>query len=120
MNPKFCFVAGTLVMTKQGSKAIEEIQVGSKLIVVHNDCTPSNSKNYSLDEIAQKYNISVNDYHKIIKPRIFSKVKPNYIVGKNPNIMLNKVGDIGYQGAKEIGFQDTGLNIIEIIKEVGL
>ncbi len=28
MNPKFCFVAGTLVMTKQGLKAIaEEIAV---------------------------------------------------------------------------------------------
>ena len=28
LNPKFCFVVGTLVMTKQGLKAIKEIQVG--------------------------------------------------------------------------------------------
>lgn len=32
MNPKFCFVAGTLVMTKQGLKAIEEIKVGDQVL----------------------------------------------------------------------------------------
>jgi len=36
MNPKFCFVAGTLVMTKQGLKAIEEIQVGDQ-VLAYND-----------------------------------------------------------------------------------
>lgn len=36
MNPKFCFVAGTLVMTKQGLKAIEEIQVGEQ-VLAYND-----------------------------------------------------------------------------------
>ncbi len=222
MNPKFCFAIGTLVMTKQGLKAIEEIQVGEQvlayndnlemfeykdvvevykneatqlchihtnkeeiictpnhsiltkdgwkqaceltskdliktatrfvevlsieieqlkekttvynlnvlgyhtyvvgndLLVVHNSCTPSNSKNYSAEEIANKYNISVNDYHKKVKPTILNKVKPNYKVGKNPNIMLNKAGDIGYQGANGKNFQDTGLNIIKIIKELNL
>lgn len=94
--------------------------VGNGLLVVHNTCTPSNSKNYTPDEIAHKYNITVNDYHTKVKPKILSKVKPNHKVGKNPNIMLNKAGEIGYQGAKGIGFQDTGLNIINIIKELGL
>ena len=28
MNPKFCFVAGTFVMTKQGLQAINKIKVG--------------------------------------------------------------------------------------------
>ena len=32
LNPKFCFVAGTLVMTKQGLKAIEEIKVGDQVL----------------------------------------------------------------------------------------
>ena len=36
MNPKYCFVAGTLVMTKQGLKAIEEIQVGDQ-VMSYND-----------------------------------------------------------------------------------
>ena len=32
LNPKFCFVAGTLVMTKQGLKSIEEIKVGDQVL----------------------------------------------------------------------------------------
>ncbi len=36
MNPKFCFAIGTLVMTKQGLKAIEEIQVGEQ-VLAYND-----------------------------------------------------------------------------------
>lgn len=48
--------------------------VGNELFVVHNACIPSNSKNYTPDEIAHKYSITVNDYH--------TKVKPNYKVGK--------------------------------------
>lgn len=32
LNSKFCFVAGTLVMTKQGLKAIEEIQIGDQVL----------------------------------------------------------------------------------------
>ena len=32
MDPKFCFVAGTLVMTKQGLKAIEKIKVGDQVL----------------------------------------------------------------------------------------
>lgn len=48
--------------------------VGNELFVVHNACIPSNSKNYTPNEIAHKYNITVNDYH--------TKVKPNYKVVK--------------------------------------
>lgn len=36
LNPQFCFVAGTLVMTKQGLKAIEEIKKGD-LVLSYND-----------------------------------------------------------------------------------
>ena len=32
MNPKFCFIGGTLVMTKQGLKAIEEIKQGDQVL----------------------------------------------------------------------------------------
>mgnify|MGYP002558896089 CR=1 FL=1 len=36
LNPKFCFIGGTLVMTKQGLKVIEEIQVGDQ-VLAYND-----------------------------------------------------------------------------------
>ena len=98
--------------------------VSDSKVLVHNKCTPNNSKVYSPEEIAERYNITVEQFHKQVKPEILRRVKPNYKVGKNPDIALNKVGDIAYQGAKGSkfaqGFQDTGLNILDIIKDLGL
>ena len=98
--------------------------VSEKAVLVHNLCTPNNSRVYSPEEIAKKYNITVEQFHKEVKPEILRKVKPNYKVGKNPDIALNRIGDIAYQGAKGAkfakGFQDTGLNIIEIINSLGI
>lgn len=39
-------------------------------------------------------------------------------MGNNPDILMNKVGDIAYQGAKGRGFQETGKNISEILKHI--
>ena len=90
-------------------------------MLVHNKCTPSNSKNYSPDKIADKYDITVEQYHKQVKPEILKQAPPKInIVGKNPNIMLNKAGEIGYQGANGRGFQDTGLIMGDILKKLGL
>ena len=98
--------------------------VSEKAMLVHNKCTPNNSRVYSPEEIAKKYNITVEQFHKQVKSEILRKVKPNYKVGNNPDIALNRIGDIAYQGAKGSkfakGFQDTGLNIIDIINSLGL
>ena len=95
--------------------------VGGQGVLVHNICTPSNSKNYSPNQIAKKYDITVEQYHKVVKPEILRQVPPKtHLVGKNPNIMLNKVGEIGYQGANGLGFQDTGLVMSTIIKGLRL
>ena len=95
--------------------------VGDTSVLVHNKCTPSNSKNYSPDKIADKYDITVEQYHKQVKPEILKQAPPKInIVGKNPNIMLNKAGEIGYQGANGRGFQDTGLIMGDILKKLGL
>ncbi|MBR2138163.1 MAG: hypothetical protein IKC22_07500 [Bacilli bacterium] len=51
MNPKFCFVAGTLVMTKQGLKAIEEIQVGDQ-VLSYND----NLEIFEYKDVIEVYN----------------------------------------------------------------
>ena len=95
--------------------------VGTNEVLTHNKCTPNNAKRYSAEEIAKKYDISVDEFHNDIKPEILKRVKPKYNVGKNPDIALNRVGDIAYQGAKgspfSKGFQDTGLNIVDIIND---
>ena len=51
MNPKFRFVAGTLVMTKQGLKAIEEIQVGDQ-VLSYND----NLEIFEYNDVVEVYN----------------------------------------------------------------
>ena len=51
MNPKFCFVAGTLVMTKQGLKAIEDIQVGDQ-VLSYND----NLEIFEYKDVVKVYN----------------------------------------------------------------
>ena len=51
MNPKFRFVAGTLVMTKQGLKAIEEIQVGDQ-VLSYND----NLEIFEYKDVIEVYN----------------------------------------------------------------
>ena len=95
--------------------------VGEEPVLVHNECTPSNSKNYSPEAIADKYNITVEQYHKQVKPEILRQAPPKtHVVGNNPNIMLNKVGEIGYQGAKGRGFQNTGLIMSNILKKLRL
>ena len=95
--------------------------VGENEVLTHNKCTPNSAKRYLAEEIAKKYDISVDEFHNDIKPEILKRVKPKYNVGKNPDIALNRVGDIAYQGAKgspfSKGFQDTGLNIVDIIND---
>lgn len=49
-NPKFCFVAGTLTMTKQGLKAIEEISKGDP-VLSYND-------NFRIYE----YKVGINEF----------------------------------------------------------
>ena len=90
-------------------------------VLVHNSCKPSNSKNYSAEEIANRYNITVEQYHKQVKPEIIRQSPPKtHIVGHNPNIMLTKAGEIGYQGAKGKGFQDAMLKMSNILSQLGL
>ena len=84
-------------------------------VLVHNDC---DAKKINPDHFETSRGLSKGTYHKKIKPKILSEVKPNYKVGKNPDILLNKKGDIFYQGAKGTGRQITGLNINNILKEL--
>ena len=91
--------------------------VGERNILVHN-ASCGDFKKIDPNVFESKNNLSKGTFHRVIKPKIISKVKPNYKVGYNPDIMLNKMGDIAYQGAKSKQFQETGLNMATILKEM--
>ena len=91
--------------------------MGEQGILVHNSKC-SEFKKIDPNIFESNNNLSKGTFHRTIKPKIISKVKPNYKVGYNPDIMLNKMGDIAYQGAKSKHFQETGLNIATILKEL--
>ena len=97
--------------------------VSKDKVLVHNMCK-NDYKLYSPEKIADKYGITVEDFHGKVKKKILTQVKPNYKVGRNPDILLNSIGDIAYQGAKGAsfskGFQVTGLNIADVIQSLGL
>ena len=91
--------------------------VGENPVCVHNaGC--GGYKKYSPDQIADRYDISVEEFHKQVKPEIMRQCKPNYKVGGNPDILLNKRHQIAYQGAKGVGFQETGLNMLDILNKL--
>ena len=91
--------------------------VGENSVCVHNaGC--GGYKKYSPDQIADRYEISVEEFHKQVKPEIMRQCKPNYKVGGNPDVLLNKRHQIAYQGAKGVGFQETGLNMLDILNKL--
>lgn len=93
--------------------------VGENPVCVHNaGC--SAYKKYTPDQIAEKYDISVEQFHKEVKPEILRQCKPSYKVGSNPDIMFSKTNMIAYQGAKGVGFQETGLNMLDILSKLNL
>ena len=93
--------------------------VGENPVCVHNaGC--GDYKKYSPEQIADRYDMSVNEFHKQVKPEIIRQCKPNYKVGGNPDILLNKNHQIAYQGAKGMGFQETGLSLLDILAKLKL
>ena len=93
--------------------------VGNSSILVHNTCVKSKAKKIVPELFEKQYGLDAGTFHREIKPTILSKVKPNYKVGSNPDILMDKAKNIAYQGTNGYGFQDTGLNMIEIFKELG-
>ena len=66
--------------------------VGENSVLVHNICTKANTKKYSAKEISKQYNISVEDFHRRVKPEIIKLCKPDKMIGNNPDILLTKTG----------------------------
>ena len=93
--------------------------VGDTSVLVHNKC--GYDRKISPTRIEQQLNLPEKTFHRVLKPRILKEAPPNIkLVGKNPDILLNKSMDIAYQGAKGVGFQKTGLNLLRMINEMRL
>ena len=87
--------------------------VSEAAILVHNKC--GDFKKANPQQVEQSNNLPEGTFHREIKPEIMSQVPPSYKVGRNPDILINKAGEIAYQGANGRGFQLTGLYLQKII-----
>jgi hypothetical protein len=84
------------------------------LVLVHNakcDFKAIDAKNF------EKANgLSKDTFHLKVKPEIKRLAPPKeFLVGRNPDIMVNRAGQIAYQGAKGKGFQETTLFVADIL-----
>lgn len=81
--------------------------------IIH--ATKARRKKVNPQEIEDNYGLKKDMFHRVIKPRLLKTVPPNSTIGHNPDIMMDRAGNIAYQPAKGRGFQDTGLNMMDII-----
>ena len=91
--------------------------VSDACVLVHNaNC--GDFKKVDPRRFEKTYNLREGAFHRQVKPAIKKLSRPGKTVGNNPDILMNKVGDIAYQGANGRGFQETGKNISEILKHI--
>lgn len=93
--------------------------VGDSGLLVHNKC--GDYKKINEVEFEKQHNLPEGTFHRKIKPEILKECKPDWKVGKNPDIMLNRIGNIAYQSAgrgKIKGLMETGLNIRRFLDEL--
>ena len=89
--------------------------VSDACVLVHNaGC--GDFKRVDPKQFEKTHGLKEGTFHRKIKSTILKLCKPDKAVGKNPDILLNKAGDIAYQGANGRGFQETGKNIAEIMR----
>ena len=90
-------------------------------VLVHNECTKANSKKYSENHLSQKLGITVEQFHREVKPALKSYIPHNIDLGKNPDIMLNAKGEFGFQSRLNNRlFYGTSINILDVLKKKGL
>ena len=93
--------------------------VSNSAILVHNSC--GDFKKVDPTQIEKQYNLSKNTFHREIKPAIMKAARPNSrIVGRNPDILINRKLQIAYQGAGGKGRQITNVFINDIISKLRL
>ena len=87
-------------------------------VLVHNSCVKAQAKKIDPALFDSDNDLAEGTFHKKVKPYILNKVKPNHKVGTNPDIVVDRKKNIGYQGANGKWFQDTGLNMKDVLREL--
>ena len=88
--------------------------VGSNGVLVHNNKCGSDFKKYSPDEIAKRGDITVEQFHKNVKPEILKNAPKE--LGKNPDILLNRQNIVGLQSRISKKSFNTGRSLSDFIK----
>ena len=88
--------------------------VGSYGVCVHNSQCGGDFKKYNAEEIAKRGDITVEQFHRSVKPEIL-KVAPRKL-GKNPDILLNKQNIVGLQSRINGSTYNTGRSLSSFIK----
>ena len=88
--------------------------VGACGVCVHNSQCGGDFKKYNVEEIAKRGDITVEQFHRSVKPEIL-KVAPRKL-GKNPDILLNKQNIVGLQSRINGSTYNTGRSLSSFIK----
>ena len=88
--------------------------MGSYGVCVHNSQCGGDFKKYNAEEIAKRGDITVEQFHRSVKPEIL-KVAPRKL-GKNPDILLNKQNIVGLQSRINGSTYNTGRSLSSFIK----
>lgn len=88
--------------------------VGKTGVLVHNAGCGGSFKKYTPDEIARKGNITVNEFHHEVKPKIL-KDSPKKL-GKNPDILLDRNNIVGLKSRINEGSYNTYKTLEEYIR----
>ena len=88
--------------------------VGELGVLVHNANCGGDFKKYTPDEIAKRGDITVEQFHREVKPEIL-KIAPKEL-GKNPDILLNRNNVVGLQSRINKKSFNTGRLLSDFIK----
>ena len=92
MNPKFCFIAGTLVMTSVGLKAIEDISVGEQVLAYNDDLNT-----FAYRDVVDSY---INETSELVHIHTSDE---EIVCTPNHSILTNK----GWKQAQDITVEDS-------------
>lgn len=90
--------------------------VGDTEVCVHNNKCGGDFKKYSSDEIAKRGDITVDRFHREVKPEILKNAPKD--LGKNPDILLNRQNTVGLQSRINSKSYNTGRSLFEFIKRI--
>ncbi|MDE6491753.1 MAG: HINT domain-containing protein [Lactobacillus sp.] len=101
MNPKFCFVAGTMVLTSLGLKAIEDIQVGEQVLSYNEELGIFTNK-----DVVEKY---VNETKELVH---IHTAKEEIVCTPKHSILTDK----GWKEAKDITEADSIQSTADLVQ----